>query len=307
MVTPALTVDALAADWLRSVAHERRLTPHTLRAYTATLGRFFAHLNTACGGPADIALLAGLTAADWRGFLAARRGEDQISNASAAREMAALRTFAQFAQARHGVQLGGIDAIELPKTRKGVPRPLPPDDVRALAESTGAVRDEPWVEARDIAILLLLYGAGLRIGEALALDGDVLPLSETLRITGKGRRQRMIVLLQPVRDAIMRYVELSPYAASATAPLFRGVRGGRLQPAVLRSAMRQARVALGLPDSATPHALRHSFASHLLARGADLRSIQELLGHQSLSSTQIYTAVDTAHLLDVYSSAHPRG
>lgn len=303
----ATEVAAIGRDWLRSLAHERRLSPHTLRAYAATLWRFLAYLAQDHPAP-DRQCLENLRAADWRGYLAARRR--RVANASIAREMAALRTFAAFARARHGLTLGGIAAVELPRRRKGVPRPLSPTDIRALAAETGATHTQPWVEARDAALLLLLYGAGLRIGEALALDCDVLPLPDTLRIIGKGDRPRLVVLLPGVRAAIEQYLQLSPHAVVAGAagvPLFRGLRGGRLQPDVLRRALRQARTALGLPATATPHALRHSFASHLLARGADLRSIQELLGHQSLSSTQIYTSVDAARLLDVYGSTHPRG
>lgn len=308
MPDPDTAADAAAIgrDWLRSLVHERRLSANTVRAYAATLWRFLGHLG-AGGKAVDRAALQALTVADWRAYLAARRLQRQLSNRTIAREMAALRTFAAFARRRHGVVLGGIDAVELPRTRRGVPRPLAPTDIRELAAATGAVHAETWVEARDAAVLLLLYGAGLRIGEALALDGDVLPLGETLRIIGKGERPRMIVLLPAVRAAIQHYLQLSPYRAAADAPLFRGWRGGRLQPDILRRALRQARVALGLPATATPHALRHSFASHLLARGADLRTIQELLGHQSLSSTQIYTSVDVARLLDVYGTTHPRG
>ncbi|TPE62880.1 tyrosine recombinase XerC [Sandaracinobacter neustonicus] len=297
---------ALLEGWLASLANERRLSAHTLRAYRATLERFLAHLNHTHGRPADAALLASLEAADIRAFLAARRAEG-LSNTSAARELSAIRTFGGYLRDRHGIRLGGLEGVASPKVKKGLPRPISPVDAKALAETTGEFHDEPWLQARDTAVLLLLYGSGLRIGEALALTGGILPLGETLPVTGKGRKTRMIVLLPPVRDAIDQYLKLCPYAPSREHALFRGARGGPLDPGVLRGTLRKARVALGLPDSATPHALRHSFATHLLARGADLRTIQELLGHASLSSTQIYTSIDTARLLDVYKSAHPRG
>jgi integrase/recombinase XerC len=301
-----MTGEALVQAWCATLTNERRLSAHTLRAYGATLDRFLAHLNQTHGRPADLALLASLQSADIRGFLAARRSEG-LANISTARELSALRTFSRWLLERHGTAIGGIDGVASPKVKKGLPRPISPTDARALADTTGEYHEEPWLQARDTAILLLLYGAGLRIGEALSLTGSILPLPETLPITGKGRRQRTVVLLPVVREAIDLYVTLSPWPQSREAPLFRGAKGGQLDPGVLRATMRKARTALGLPDSATPHALRHSFATHLLARGADLRTIQELLGHASLSSTQIYTGIDTARLLDVYRSAHPRG
>lgn len=301
-----MTGEALVQAWCATLANERRLSAHTLRAYAATLRRFLAHLNEAQGRPADLALLISLESADIRGFLAARRTEG-LANISTARELSGLRTFSRWLAERHGQGLGGIDGVASPKVKKGLPRPISPTDARALADTTGEYHEEPWLQARDTAVLLLLYGAGLRIGEALALTGGILPLPETLPITGKGRRQRTVVLLPVVREAIDLYVKLCPWPQSREAPLFRGAKGGPLDPGVLRATLRKARTALGLPDSATPHALRHSFATHLLARGADLRTIQELLGHASLSSTQIYTGIDTARLLDVYKSAHPRG
>ena len=301
-----MTGEDLTRSWLATLANERRLSAHTLRAYSATLDRFLAHLAEAHGRPADLALLTALTAADIRGFLAARRGGG-LANISTARELSGLRTFSRWLLERHGTAIGGIDGVTSPKVKKGLPRPISPSDARAMADTTGEYHEEPWLQVRDTAVLLLLYGAGLRIGEALSLTGSILPLPETLPITGKGRRQRTVVLLPVVREAIELYVRLCPWPMDRDAPLFRGAKGGPLDPGVLRTTMRKARTALGLPDSATPHALRHSFATHLLARGADLRTIQELLGHASLSSTQIYTGIDTARLLDVYRSAHPRG
>jgi integrase/recombinase XerC len=187
-----------------------------------------------------------------------------------------------------------------------VPRPISPDDAVNLAEDAAETAVQPWVGARDFAVLLLLYGAGLRVGEAMALTGAALPLGETLMVTGKRAKRRVVPLIAPVRAAITRYLELCPYPPARDLPLFRGARGGPLSADIVRRAVRGARVRLGLGGRTTPHALRHSFATHLLGRGADLRSLQELLGHASLSSTQVYTGVDAAHLLDVYRNAHPR-
>jgi integrase/recombinase XerC len=291
---------ALAARWGEHLAQDRRRSAHTVRAYVATAHRLIAFLGTHHGAAVDAALLARIDTADLRAFLAARRGEG-IGNASAARELSALRGFLTFT--------GGAGAgprIRGPRVKKGVPRPISPDEAVALAEDAGEAASRPWIAARDVAVLLLLYGAGLRVGEAMALTGAALPLGETLRVTGKRAKTRIVPLIAPVREAIAHYVALCPYAMAAEAPLFRGARGGPLSADLVRRAVRGARARLGLSERTTPHALRHSFATHLLGRGADLRSLQELLGHASLSSTQIYTAVDAAHLLDVYRNAHPR-
>lgn len=301
-----MEAEALARDWLAMLGTQRRLSPHTLRAYEGSIGRFLAFIAHSHGRPADLALLSAMEAADVRAFLGARRSEG-LSGVSAARELSALRAFARWCRDRHDSPVRAIETVASPRVKRGIPRPLAPDDAVALAETTGELHDEAWIQARDTALLLLLYGSGLRIGEALALTGDKLPLGETLVVTGKGNRQRMIVLLPVVRDAIERYAALCPWAPAPREPLFRGARGGALADGTLRATLRKARAMLGLPASATPHALRHSFASHLLAKGADLRTIQELLGHKSLSSTQIYTSVDTARLLDVWQSTHPRG
>jgi integrase/recombinase XerC len=226
---------------------------------------------------------------------------DGIGNASAARELSAVRGFLEFA--------GGKEAVPRmkgPRVKKGLPRPVSPAQAVALAQDVADQANAPWIGARDWAILLLLYGAGLRIGEALALKGDVFPLGETMRVTGKRDKTRIVPLLQKVRDAIEAYVAISPFPMEQDEPIFRGSRGGPLNAAIVRKAVQAARMRLGLAERTTPHALRHSFATHLLARGADLRSLQELLGHASLSSTQIYTAVDAAYLLDVYRNSHPR-
>ena len=285
----------LAAEYAAHLARDRRRSAHTVRAYQATAERLVTFLQRHWGGPAD---LSRVTAADLRAFLAQRRGEG-LGNASAARELSAVRGFLAFA---------GAEAPRLkgPRVKKGVPRPIAPDEVIALAEEVAEDAAAPWIAARDWAVLLLLYGAGLRIGEALGLTGAVLPLGETMAVTGKRAKTRIVPLLPQVRDAVERYVALNPWGIARDAELFRGAKGGPLSPAVVRRSVRGARGRLGLPDRTTPHALRHSFATHLLGRGADLRALQELLGHASLSSTQVYTAVDAAHLLDVYRNAHPR-
>jgi integrase/recombinase XerC len=284
--------------WGDHLRRDRRRSLHTVRAYVATGERLLSFLQEHQGGPPD---LTKIEASDLRAFLASRR-MDGIGNASAARELSAVRNFLTFA--------GGTDAmprIKGPRVRKGVPRPVSPDQAVALAEDVAEQSTEAWIGARDWAILILLYGAGLRIGEAMGLTGAVLPLGETLSVTGKREKTRIVPLLAKVREAIDVYVALCPYPQSKDAPLFRGSRGGPLNPAIIRKSVRAARARLGLGERTTPHALRHSFATHLLARGADLRSLQELLGHASLSSTQVYTAVDAAYLLDVYRNAHPHG
>ena len=285
----------LPALYAQHLARDRRRSVHTVRAYQATAERLLAFLQAHWGEAPE---LARVSAADLRAFLAMRRA-DGLGNASAARELSAVRGFLAFA---------GADAPKLrgPRVKKGVPRPVSPADAVALAEEVAEDAAEPWIGARDWAVLLLLYGAGLRIGEACALPARVLPLGEVLSVTGKRGKTRIVPLLPQVRRAIETYAGQTPWSASGDAPLFRGAKGGPLSAAVVRRSVRAARVRLGLDVRTTPHALRHSFATHLLGRGADLRALQELLGHASLSSTQIYTAVDAAHLLDVYRHAHPR-
>jgi integrase/recombinase XerC len=299
------TLPALVARWLASLADARRLSPHTVRAYGITLEAFGDFLSGHVGGTATQAVLGGLTAADFRAFLALRR-TDGLANVSIARDLSALRTFFAWARKSAGISCDGLAGVKSPKVPRRVPRPVSPGDASGLIAAVADDARQPWIAARDTAVLLLLYGAGLRIAEALSLSGAVLPLGETISVTGKRSKTRMVPLLPVVAEAITAYVALCPFPTARDAPLFRGQRGGPLDPGIVRSAIRAARPALGLPDTATPHALRHSFATHLLARGADLRSIQELLGHASLASTQIYTAVDAAQLLDVYRNAHPR-
>jgi integrase/recombinase XerC len=295
---------ALAARWGGYLAHDRRRSPHTVRAYVATAHRLINFLGRHRGEEIGRFALLNLHASDLRAFLADRRGEG-LGASSAAREMSAVRAFLTYAAEEQG------NAPQLPKTRapkrpRTLPRPASPTDAIALAEDAGSAAPNDWIGARDLAILLLLYGAGLRVAEAMGLTARTLPLGQAMRVTGKRGKTRIVPLVPAVREAINSYVVLCPYPLAGAAPLFVGAKGGPLNPDLVRRAVRGARTRLGLPDSLTPHALRHSFATHLLARGVDLRSLQELLGHASLSSTQIYTDVDAARLLDVYRHAHPR-
>jgi integrase/recombinase XerC len=291
----------LIRDWDAHLAHEKRRSEHTRRAYVATATRFCAFLSQHRGGAVDARMLKSLTPNDLRSYLADRRAEG-LGNASAARELSALRTFLRFV----GGSNASVPQLRGPRVKKGLPRPVAPTEALQLAQDVEDNAREGWVGARDFALLLLLYGAGLRIGEALGLTGAALPLGDTLRVTGKRNKTRIVPILPAVASAVSRYVEACPWPIGKETPLFLGARGGPLAPGVIRASVRSARRALGLPERTTPHALRHSFATHLLAGGADLRSLQELLGHASLASTQIYTAVDAAHLLDIYRSAHPR-
>ncbi|MFM1982963.1 MAG: hypothetical protein RJB22_1682 [Pseudomonadota bacterium] len=283
--------------WSDHLRRDRRRSVHTVRAYVATAERLMSFLRVHQGGTPD---LAGLGPADLRAYLASRR-LDGIGNMSTSRELSAVRGFLKFAAGENSVP-----RLRGPRVKRSLPRPIAPDDAVALAEDVADQARHPWIAARDWAILLLLYGAGLRIGEALGLTGQVLPLGETLVVTGKRQKTRIVPLLPDLRAAIDAYLAVCPYPPDRDQPLFRGARGGPLEPGTVRRSVRAARARLGLGQRTTPHALRHSFASHLLARGADLRSLQELLGHASLSSTQVYTALDTAYLLDVYQNAHPR-
>lgn len=302
MMPPSASAQDMLSAWHNHLSQEARRSAHTVRAYHGTAVRLLAHLDDAA---ANWASIARLTQQDIRGFMAARRG-DGLTNASAARELSGLRAFQKFAARQAGIGPEAMPRIAGPRVKKGLPRPVTPDQAALLADTSVDLAREDWTGARDRAALLLLYGSGLRISEAMGLTGSDLPLGDTLRITGKGGKQRIVPLLPVVRDAMQAYVRLCPWPMEPGAPLFRGLRGGALSADQLRATMRAARRALGLPDNATPHALRHSFATHLLAAGADLRSLQELLGHASLSSTQIYTRVDAATLLDVYRNAHPR-
>ena len=287
-------------EWHSHLSQSRRRSPHTVRAYVASAGRLLEQL-----GEADWPALARLEGPALRAQLARRRAEG-IGNASAARELSALKAFIAFARDRAGITDGGAPRLRGPRLKKGLPRPVTPDEALNIAETVKDSAATGWIGARDSAVLLLLYGAGLRIAEALSLKGGDVPFGETLIVTGKGNKQRAVPILPLVRGAIADYVRQCPWPIEAGGPLFIGAKGGPLSQGMVQKAMARARLALGLPATATPHALRHSFATHLLGAGADLRSLQELLGHASLGSTQIYTKVDQAKLLQTYRSAHPR-
>lgn len=295
---------ALAARWASYLQHDRRRSAHTVRAYVATAHRLVDFLGRYRGELIDAAALTTIGSADLRAFLADRRAGG-LGNASAARELSGVRAFLRYAAEQQGTP-AQLPRTRAPKRPRTLPRPAAPDEAMNLAETAADAASEPWIGARDLAILLLLYGAGLRVAEALSLSAGVLPIGSTLRVTGKRSKTRVVPVVPAVREAIEAYARQCPYPLRGDMPLFVGARGGPLNPDLVRRAVAAARRQLGLPDTLTPHALRHSFATHLLARGADLRSLQELLGHASLSSTQIYTAVDAAHLLDVYRHAHPR-
>ena len=275
-----------------------------MRAYAATAHRLIDFLGRYRGTLIDEVGLTNVVAADLRAFLADRRSGG-LGAASSARELSGVRAFLKYAAEQQGVP-AQLPRTRAPKRPRTLPRPAAPDDALGLAENAADAASAPWIGARDLAILLLLYGAGLRVAEALSLTANLLPIGSTLRVTGKRSKTRVVPIIPAVREAIDDYVQQCPYALRGEVPLFVGARGGPLNPDLVRRSVAAARRRLGLPDTLTPHALRHSFATHLLARGADLRALQELLGHASLSSTQIYTEVDAARLLDVYRHAHPR-
>lgn len=293
-------------EWLESLGGERRLSANTLEAYERDTRQFLTFLTGHLGGPARIADIHTLRPADLRAFLAARRRQGSGAR-SLGRHLAGLRSFLRHLERQGLVNAAAAGAIRAPRQPKSLPKPLTDSQALAVVTKDAQLHDEPWIAARDAAILTLLYGCGLRISEALALlPADLTPGAATLRITGKGGKTRMVPLLAVIIESVETYKKLCPYILSPDKPMFRGARGGTLQPAIVQRGMQKLRGALGLPDTATPHALRHSFATHLLAGGGDLRTIQELLGHASLSTTQVYTGVDTARLLDVYDRAHPR-
>ncbi|HLJ70541.1 MAG TPA: tyrosine recombinase XerC [Roseiarcus sp.] len=297
------------AAWLRGLAGERDLSPKTVEAYGRDLRQFLAFLAERNGAPPGVADFAGIAPADLRAFLARRRAAD-VQSRSLMRALAGLRSFARFLERQGEARASAFFALRAPRVARPLPKPLSPADARAAAaiETRAGEAREPWIIVRDAAVLALLYGAGLRIAEALSIRRRDAPVGavDALTVIGKGRKQRTVPVIAPVRAAIEDYLKACPYALKPDGPLFVGARGGALSPRIIQLAMARLRGALGLSDSATPHALRHSFATHLLARGGDLRTIQELLGHSSLSTTQVYTAVDSARLLEAYRSAHPR-
>ncbi|MCO5070427.1 MAG: tyrosine recombinase XerC [Rhizobiaceae bacterium] len=300
-------LQAARTAWLKSLAGERRLAALTVDAYERDTRQFLQFLTGHCGGAPGIADIADLRPADLRAFLAQRRGGGAGAR-TLGRGLAGIRSFLRFLERRGMANAAGASALRAPKQPKSLPKPLSAADARRIVSADEQLVDEPWIAARDAAVLTLLYGSGLRISEALGLKGDDLASGSdgVLRVTGKGGKTRLVPVLPVALKAVAEYRKLCPYHLDAEAALFRGAKGGALNPAIVQRAMRRMRSALNLPDTATPHALRHSFATHLLGRGGDLRTIQELLGHASLSTTQIYTGVDTARLLEIYQAAHPR-
>jgi len=306
--TIAPDVSAEIAHWLAYLGAERRLSAKTLEAYRRDVGQLLSFLAEHMGGAPSLRQLAKLAPADVRAFMAARRAAG-AGNRSLMRGLAGARSFARFLERNGKGKVSALSSVRSPKLPKTLPKPIAAGAAKRLTEielRAGEVR-EPWIIARDVAVMGLLYGAGLRLSEALGLKRqDFAEGADAITVIGKGNKTRMVPLLPQVSKLIADYVALYPFALAPAGPLFSGARGGPLSPRVIQLTMARLRGALGLPETATPHALRHSFATHLLARGGDLRAIQELLGHASLSTTQIYTAVDAEHLLDVYASTHPR-
>ena len=303
MIAPQLS-DALGR-WLD---HQRALkgaADNTLIAYQRDVLGFLAFMAGHQGGTGGIAMLSALGVSDMRAWMAHERGRG-VSARSRARSLSAVKGFIRWLAEREGFDPTAVLSTRAPKVPRKLPRPLAEDAAATLIDTVDLQARDPWIAARDTAVVTLLYGCGLRISEALSLTGADLPLGDSLRITGKGGKQRLVPVIPAARDAVAAYAALRPTGAGPTDPLFIGARGGPLSPRIIQKVMQQARMQLGLPATATPHALRHSFATHLLATGGDLRAIQELLGHASLSTTQGYTAVDTARLLEVYQRAHPR-
>lgn len=297
-------IQARRLEWLRDLGSVRRLAPLTLEAYGRDLSAFLTFLAGHTGGPVTVATLREMRAADVRAYMAARRAEG-LGSRSLARALSAIKSFFGYLEREGVVSTEALAIVKTPKIPKALPKALTVREARDAIATTGTMEETPWIAARDMAVLALCYGAGLRISEALAVTRADLD-SGTLRVTGKGGKTRLVPLIDAVRAHIDSYLGLCPFPLTPSQPLFRGAKGGVLSPRLIQMRVVQLRGALGLPPSATPHALRHSFATHLLGRGGDLRAIQELLGHASLSTTQIYTAVDTERLLESYRAAHPR-
>lgn len=291
--------------WRRYLTSERRVSPNTVQAYSRDMGDFLNFLKGYKGTNVTLKMLSTLSVRDFRAFLASRRSNN-VSARTTARALSSLRNFYRYLSRVEDIKNDAIKAIQGPKLPHRVPRPLTEEGALSVLETVGDFTPEDWVAARDIAVITLLYGCGLRIGEALALNACDRPSGDTMRIIGKRKKERIVPVLPLILGAIDTYMRLCPHTLAPQDALFRGIRGGRLGARAIQASMQKVRLALGLPDSATPHALRHSFATHLLSRGGDLRTIQELLGHADLKATQIYTEVDSARLKDVYDKAFRR-
>ena len=303
-------ISAAAGDavsrWLDDLRAVRGATENTLTAYRGDIVEFVSFMTAYKSEPQGLGALSRLSVSDMRAWMAQTRS-DGVGPRSLARKLSAVKAFYRWLAERENFEATAVLSIRAPKFQKKLPRPLAEDAARSLIDTIEVQSEEPWVSARDVAVATLLWGCGLRISEALSLRGADAPLGASLRITGKGGKERIVPVLPAAQQAVARYTAICPFDLEAPdAPLFRGVRGGALGPGTIQKVMARARMQLGLPASATPHAMRHSFATHLLNAGGDLRAIQELLGHASLSTTQAYTAVDTARLMEVYSRAHPK-
>lgn len=296
----------LLEQWLERMRAVRGVSEKTVEAYRHDVSWFLGFLANHLGGDVGKSALAAITISDMRAWMASERNRG-LSARSLARALSAVKSFYRWLGEEFGIEAASVTATRAPKLKQRLPRPVDPDAAKALIERVELQHSEPWIAARDVAVVTLLYGCGLRISEALSLTRASHPLPEVLRIHGKGDKVRIVPVLPAARAAVTDYVKHCPYDVPPDGPLFLGLRGGPLNPRQIQKTMEQSRLQLGLPATATPHALRHSFATHLLEAGGDLRSIQELLGHASLSTTQAYTAVNQARLMDVYEKAHPRG
>lgn len=302
-LTPGLS--AALQDWLQGLSALKGRAENTRTAYAADVSGFLAFMQTHHGTGFGTKGLGTLTQSDMRAWMAHERARG-VAARSLARSLSSVKGFVRWRAERDGFDPTAVLATRSPGFRRKLPRPLAEDAARAMIDRVDVQASEPWVAARDTAVVTLLYGCGLRISEALMLDGNAHPLGDVLRITGKGGKERLVPVIPAARVAVAEYAKMCPFDMTARTPLFFGVRGKRLSPRVVQKVVEAARLQLGLPASVTPHAMRHSFATHLLSSGGDLRAIQELLGHASLSTTQAYTAVDTARLMEIYDKAHPR-
>ncbi len=303
LISPAAR-DALE-NWLAGLKALSDIADNTAEAYLSDVSGFLSFMSQHKGHPQGLGALAEVTLQDMRAWMAHERGRG-VAARSLARSLSAVKNFYRWLSEREGFEPTAVLSVRTPKFQKKLPRPLAENAARSMLDRVESQGAAPWVAARDVAVVTLLYGSGLRISEALGLTGRDVPLPDVLRINGKGSKDRLVPVINAAREAVDRYVALCPFEMAPGAPVFRGVRGAKLNPRAIQKVMESARLQLGLPASATPHALRHSFATHLLSAGGDLRSIQELLGHSSLSTTQAYTAVDTARLMEVYNAAHPK-
>ena len=296
------------ADWQQWIINEKQASKNTLDAYSRDLSAFLIFMTEHLAKRPSVSDLIKLKAADFRSFLSHRliKNEKQIAHSTLARSMSTVRNFFRFLEVTDRGKNKTLESVKSPRLKPPMPKPLGEDETFELLKAAKNLSATPWIAARDFAILTTLYGCGLRIAEALSLNNSVFPMGEEITILGKGRKERMIPVIPAVREAVDAYVAIRPFNYDREEPLFVGARGKRLNPGVVQRQMRKLRTILALPDSATPHSLRHSFATHLLTSGGDLRSIQELLGHSSLSSTQRYTSVNTNHLKRIYNKSHPR-